>query len=684
MSGQVLTMGGSLHRRRHLSAAIWMGVRSMGSSGFRRPGDRIGETTVFLQSGRKISELPLVVKKVNDIFQLYSKLGLKPVTSSDLQPTEEDKFILCFPVQLSEEEREIIDGFNRCFTASSIFRLLETIPRAEVTPCVAAHALRKIIDLENNLEFRNPGAVRETIKGVVKKQDTFLRIAFISMLLEIVCSSRNPNVILDGLATVMRDQFPADLATYKERLLEELLLCVTEGIFNLKEICRAIHILSLFYEDKKKCLETADKLWFGIVDQSSQLEDPDSIVSVFSILPHLAKSRSIIMKILESKAVEQWQKYSSADILEILRVLVEMKYDSISPSFLKMISSWLAVNIHQVKESELLAIVYSLHQLDYMDDQLVCSLEKVVRLRGCTIQEPDLVPTICEACCHFRIRSPTLLEGASQYFLHHADKLTVPQILSIAKSFGTLDFHPSEGFKFWETTESLLEAKFVQFRPFDVIQLLVSFLYIQKFPLNLTSRLFNPYFLDRLHSQQEEDIAISRRELKLFDAAMKLECRAYGGPYLPRDKHHRSIELDSRIRRLAAALAGPLSELVGGDLSRLGSQVVLSSLPLHPLYIVDVMIYPSQAATLLRFGFKTDNSDTTAVLILTPEHYDRTGQHLVGSQAMRVRHLRLMGFRVMVVNQSKASRLLMHPRQLREYLQVQYRQALTHEDTATK
>jgi hypothetical protein len=29
-------------------------------------------------------------------------------------------------------------------------------------------------------------------------------------------------------------------------------------------IIRAINILSLFYEDKKKCLETADKLWFGI------------------------------------------------------------------------------------------------------------------------------------------------------------------------------------------------------------------------------------------------------------------------------------------------------------------------------------------------------------------------------------------------------------------------------------
>ena len=119
------------------------------------------------------------------------------------------------------------------------------------------------------------------------------------------------------------------------------------------------------------------------------------------------------LQILESKAVEQWQKYSSADIIEILRwvltryftlvakenrhrfttglfqstkiswitgtseadeqslrdlvewlvvlglwiclcsfrVLVDMKYDSISPSFLKMISSWLAFHIHQVLPS---------------------------------------------------------------------------------------------------------------------------------------------------------------------------------------------------------------------------------------------------------------------------------------------------------------------------------------------
>jgi hypothetical protein len=54
--------------------------------------------------------------------------------------------------------------------------------------------------------------------------------------------------------------------------------------------------------------------------------------------------------------------------------------------------------------------VFSLVQLNYIDDQIITSLEKVVRMRGCQIVETDLVPTICEACCHFRVRSPTLLE----------------------------------------------------------------------------------------------------------------------------------------------------------------------------------------------------------------------------------------------------------------------------------
>ena len=83
--------------------------------------------------------------------------------------------------------------------------------------------------------------------------------------------------------------------------------------------------------------------------------------------------------------------------------------------------------------------------------------------------------------------------------------------------FGYLDFQPTTGFKFWRELERVLEEKFVQFPPKEIIQLLVSFLYIEKYPLNFTTKLFSPYFLDRVHTQPEADIFLSRQQLKLFD-----------------------------------------------------------------------------------------------------------------------------------------------------------------------
>ena len=53
----------------------------------------------------------------------------------------------------------------------------------------------------------------------------------------------------------------------------------------------------------------------------------------------------------------------------------------------------------------------------------------------------------------------------------------------------------------------------------------------------------------------------------------------------------------------------------------------------------------------------------------------RSGEHLMGSQTMRVRLLKMMGFKVMMVKLQLASQLLIHPRKLREYLQEQYREA---------
>jgi hypothetical protein len=137
------------------------------------------------------------------------------------------------------------------------------------------------------------------------------------------------------------------------------------------------------------------------------------------------------------------------------------------------------------------------------------------------------------------------------------------------------------------------------------------------------------------------------------------------------------IEEDDRIKRLAVDLVEPLGNVVG-DVQRIGRAVVLSQLPLNPLYIADMMVYPSVAASLMKFGLATKNNrQTTIVLIHPEEHYDLEKSNLVGRQSMRVRHLKKMGFRVMEIDYSLAKRLIVMPAKLREYLGQEYDKAHT-------
>ena len=66
---------------------------------------------------------------------------------------------------------------------------------------------------------------------------SFLRLAFINMLLDIVYRCRDPDVILEGLRAVSKDTFPGEQsAAYKERMCEETFLCVSQGHFSLEQI----------------------------------------------------------------------------------------------------------------------------------------------------------------------------------------------------------------------------------------------------------------------------------------------------------------------------------------------------------------------------------------------------------------------------------------------------------------
>lgn len=65
-------------------------------------------------------------------------------------------------------------------------------------------------------------------------------------------------------------------------MCEETLVCVSEGIFDLGQLCEAVMIFANFYPDRKKGMLVADKLWSGIMDHAGI-----SKLSVHKKKPHI-------------------------------------------------------------------------------------------------------------------------------------------------------------------------------------------------------------------------------------------------------------------------------------------------------------------------------------------------------------------------------------------------------------
>ena len=122
------------------------------SSQFLAKTPRLGQTSVFFQTGLKICELPLVVKKVEDVLRIGESVS-RPGKYNNNNGSQ-GIFTITYPQEMDPEASEILAGFNRCFTAGGIFRLLETIPADEVTPAVAIHALNRIINFDKSSKLQ--------------------------------------------------------------------------------------------------------------------------------------------------------------------------------------------------------------------------------------------------------------------------------------------------------------------------------------------------------------------------------------------------------------------------------------------------------------------------------------------------------------------------------------------------
>ncbi|KAG0722879.1 FAST kinase domain-containing protein 3, mitochondrial [Chionoecetes opilio] len=627
-----------------------------GSVGRWKESDKsIGSTTVLLQDGTSIEELPAVVRIINGEFHIATKgqagqrlggLGLEiPRVSRKL-----------FKNINFEEEHEMILGFMRCSTVSEVLQLLEVCPETEVTPAVALAVVRRIFDLENNMEYRNQGLNQYPEEN----QFTFVRGAVMKHLVETVCGGVDPQLLVDTLRAMGRDTYQGDRLKYLEALCTECMVAVTEGRLTVSQVCEAARA---FHGLGPVGVSYLDQLWQGLTDRTTEIGEKE-VCEVMSVLPLMKKSRKHIYNMVERKLGSLWHRLGSEDVIRMLQILVQLK---ISHSrMLPMFSRWTSLNIHTLTEGNLRWLVYSFMTLNFCDSEIQKALGRFMKAKKASVKDPSLVTVVLDYCVKMRLRNPAIMDASALFFCQRAKDLSVPQVNSMCRSFGLLSYEPKDATTFFLTLEQLLEEKFVQFPPDLMIDLLLSCVYLKRYPLNFIKKVFNPYFFDKVHSLEHSEMQVARTKLMVLDKALCLEAPHYPGPLLPRNHSFKNFWRDARIHRCLNTIQSPLVEIVGSE-ERITRSAILPNFPNTAMYVVDCVV--DMAGRLSLHSFRWSNNKY-ALLIHPPEHFVLGEDTLVGPQAMRVRHLTLCGFKVVNLRTDKITKLRIYPEQLKHYLET--------------
>jgi len=280
--------------------------------------------------------------------------------------------------------------------------MLDTIPSQEVTPFVSFSILKKLFELESNFGFRNEGR-SWLIASDNSSTETFARLAIVTRLIDTIITTENNSLLLDTVELLRRESQSENNSTtqsvyesesqleYKNKLLQEVLIRVTEGKLELGDVCKGVVILGKLENDNGFAFnrDFIDKFWVGILDHSDDINS-ENLVDVLRTVKYLKKRSRLVMNLVERKLMSLWWNISTETVAEICSILSSddgpvkhtratitpektshgMTSWQVSKRLLMTLSKCVNLNIHKVTEKELSTIVKTFYMLNFCDSAI--------------------------------------------------------------------------------------------------------------------------------------------------------------------------------------------------------------------------------------------------------------------------------------------------------------------------
>ncbi|XP_021548530.1 fas-activated serine/threonine kinase isoform X4 [Neomonachus schauinslandi] len=277
---------------------------------------------------------------------------------------------------------------------------------------------------------------------------------------------------------------------------------------------------------------------------------------------------------------------------------------------------------------------------------------------------PHVMVLLAQHLARHRLREPQLLEAIAHFLVVQEAQLSSKVVQKLVLPFGRLNYLPLEQ-QFMPCLERIL-AREAGVAPLATVNILMSLCQLRCLPFRALHFVFSPSFIN--HVSGTPHALIVRRYLSLLDTAVELELPGYRGPRLPR-RQQVPIFPQPLITDRARCKYSHKDIVAEGLRQLLGEEKYRQDLTVPPGYCTDFLLCVSSSGAVLPVRTQdpflpypprscpqgqaasqpTTHDPAQRVVLMLRErwHFCRDGRVLLGSRALRERHLGLLGYQLL-------------------------------------
>ncbi|XP_033841570.1 FAST kinase domain-containing protein 3, mitochondrial [Periophthalmus magnuspinnatus] len=531
------------------------------------------------------------------------------------------------------EEQTFYTRLNKCTSSRQVFRFLRSVE--VMTDSMAAASLHRVAELEQGVNcLKDPSVLEEhTIRVLCKQlEEDSGRLTDGGLISALLACTR---LYLDPWSTLM------------VRLVSESQERLDRGYLKVGHLCDLGQAML--------ALEGPGSVMLEQVMSQIQKQEPAqwSLADLRAMYKLLQSGAGFdgkycdLLNAMHTHAVTVTSHMNPATVSELLGVLTSLNQTQAMPLVISLCKRAVR-HVPHFSDEELTLVLGALMHFGHSDHYFVDAMEKYVPTMA-FISHPETVTKVMQFFGRRNILSPVVFDAVAESFVYRADEYTPSQVARQIMPFGKLGYLPPNAANVFRKVETILHTRFSHFQPRTLLNVLHSCILVERFPVNFVSKVFSSYFLQQL---QEQGTGIDRyvlAQLTQLYMTMKLECPFYEGPQLLPQYRVKSFLMPGH------SLETPVdvhlyNSVKTGLVDLLGARSYFGSKVLTPYcYTLDVEIKLDEEGFVLPASHNDEVFKRIALCIDGQKRYTSNKRQLLGKEATKQRHLRLLGYDIIQI-----------------------------------